>query len=259
MTVGLSRNARVAVALAGELWAYFSSVRRGELVSSPGILTVFQQHYNDYRGSLVDYYRDPGGASEAAIAQIPMALGVDGRWGRHSRQAAIAVLQAARPTWASQLGSMPTTQGAIGTWWWTHLAGTVESTNPGWDAVAATSNRGVDAGPALSSWAFSYIEGLGADTSAPATGSRFDFSSLIGGATASRFASMALATRAAAAGSGADLPGAGTPQSPAGGETFLVGGRPPPPPGPDWALWVGLAAVVGLGGMLAFNVWRKQR
>jgi len=259
--VSAQREVRVVQALLGELWAYFSSLRRGELVAAPSILEAFQQDYNTYRGSLVDYVRSAG-----ASIDVPPALGIDGVWGRHTRGAAMAVIRISRPTAWAHVPAPPRVSEQLGAWWWTHLAGTVSAGMPPWDAVNATVNQGANAGTVLSQWAFGYVEGIGgAQTTSAPVGSGGLLSpeamrGMLQSGPASRVAAlltqMSPGERAAMVGSGADLPGGSSPTTL---DPLFIAGRPPRADRPAWPYYVIGAGVLALGGALTFNAWRRSR
>jgi len=147
---------RAALGLSVLAVAYLTALQQGKWVESSGLMSAFQQGYNQYRGSLVAAYASIG-ADASGI--LPLSLPINGQFSPKVQRALVGALSINRQEHIDLIATMPSTSaGGVGTW----LNATLSIlTIPSEQALyGRLVNAGANAGPAASSWLFTYVSDI---------------------------------------------------------------------------------------------------
>lgn len=153
-TQSTRHDIRVTEALGVLAAAYCTALYQGKWVASSGLLSAFQQAYNEYRSSMVASFDEDAAAADS---MLPRALPIDGMFRSPTRDALVgALISAGRD--GAVMDSMPSSSaGAVANW----LSGTLNLVQRGdTSIVTRLANAGMDAGTEASEWAFSWVNGI---------------------------------------------------------------------------------------------------
>lgn len=144
----------VADALGTVAAAYVTALYQGKWVESSGLLSAFQQAFNEYRSSVVASFDED---ASQANALLPQALPVDGMFRAPTRDALVGALIASGRD-GGVMDSMPSNSaGAVADWASGALA--LVQRNEAF-AINSMISQGVNAGREASEWIFSHVNGI---------------------------------------------------------------------------------------------------
>ena len=150
----VERGPRVRAVAASISLAFLRLMAEGDSVRASVVLSSFQQFWNDYRSSLVEGIRDPDRFARTLAVTGGFDPGMQTQW------CAVLVLVAGGVATQEQVNTLRQGVGPMVEWYQANIRVPADSSL--WNAYqVARGVPAVDAGNAVSEWAFAANEGLG--------------------------------------------------------------------------------------------------
>lgn len=252
------RVARGAYALGAVGFAYLDALARSDWVGSTGLLALFQELYNANRVSTLIGFATADQLEAARI--LPQSVPINGRFDEATRTALVGAFVSGLKLSPGTADSMPREAGALGRWFVTTVlplvprnAGAGTPADFAWDIarVASTADMAqaaMDVRGAVEPYIFGGASAVSAPLAVDAANATAR--NLVEHSTGTQ------STRAVEYGAGVDNP-TGNPLQTIFSPMLITAQRKVD--APDWGYYVAGAGIVALGGLLAYQVWKKKR